>query len=268
MKNIKYENRIKYNIKFEEGLKRFHLTKKELIKYNAYPFGGYVRDIYHNDEPTDLDLVFKQEKDLNAFLSYLIKEKNAKQIPHNSDPYSSRIVVKLTIENENIDLVLNHSFLSHLAYCDFFCNSYALDFSQQKFFLWYRPRNDEKSFYDLIFNYFDKKILIYNFLYNFDIKLPKFESKFKKNWKLHLGVIVENKIFKSNPFLDELKIWISNNYCYEKKEELIPLLLTSNSKLLRDYGKVFILNMEYVTDDIFLNLLLYYYSENRIFNNI
>lgn len=266
-----FEPRIEITAKYFDTLKDFDLSPELLITYSAYPFGGYVRDLYHNIQPKDLDLIIPHEEDLEAITQFL-KSCGWESIDIESiSEYDQKLAYRLKKNNYQIDLV-HSSAVVRPTKLDFYANVFAIDFEKEEAFYWVkdfkvrslhflslnqvleaelelvsRPRIDTHAF-----NFLDQKLIIaHNKLRT--IHASKIQRLLSNGWNLH----VENFLTFTNLIKNTYKRFAEEftKIPALKKQQIISKYLTDKEEIVREAARFIINHADDCPGSVFLDAL-------------
>ena len=270
-----FEPRFNVSDDFYTSLLDFDLTDKILIEYEAYPFGGFVRDIYHNVTPKDLDLIIPKIKNLEALvLDLQQKDWQEVNIKSNFD-YGQKLVFRLTKNGRQIDFV-NSPLVIRPNTFDFYANAFAIDLELRSAFYWVKDYNvtmdylelsdtfdtnfEELSARDFIrpkiqehaFDILDQKLIVsYNKL-RF-VHAEKIKRLVANDWTLHLENFLTFARLEKKSYWQFVKEF--DKISAEKKVQILAPYLTNKNELVRETMQFIIENADKCPGTIFIDAL-------------
>lgn len=269
---LTYESRFKIPTEFFDILESFELSLENLKEFEAYPFGGFVRDLYHRITPQDLDLLIPSMGNLFQLAGFL-KAKgwqvwSNKTQPNTyfgseADPNPQKLKFRFLKDNYQIDLISSKKVVKPLRF-DFYANAFAIDPFNEQIFYWVIDYNASlplltaatKSIQrpSILKNAFEilnqKQIVAWQMLR--DVHISKIGRFLQQGWNLHL----ENFLVFSNlqNLRKEYAKEFSNLPGEIKKQILVPYL-TNSDEFIRESVR-FLMSVDNFPGTIFLDTLL------------
>jgi len=279
---FKYESRMKFDQKYLNAIEQFGLSPSFLEAFGAYPFGGFIRDIYHGIIPKDLDILFYDLYHYEFFARVLEEQgwklQSVEQFREFTDAYQTflqndltRAIKTINGKEFQIDLMFSGKLLNSKK-LDFYANSFALDLTTNQFFFW-NTESPNYPFHTIAFNYLDQKKNYLNPDYEtgspfqnsnldkfrYDRVNKKIYQLAKNGWEFSYGSLIVR--LKTN----DLARFIDDCWSESTKQFYITRLLTSEKDNVRQEAKFFLdQKINNIPASLFANFLKSHYEDIRI----
>lgn len=281
-KSFKYEPRLEFSEKYLNAISNFGINPEYLREFDGYPFGGFIRDVFHNDIPRDLDILFFNMKNYALFISILQEVgwhiEDILQFRSYSDAYCTFLENDLTRAKKiingvevQVDLMFARNIFK-ASQIDFFVNGFALDLKTEQFFFW-NKNSTEWDLYQKAFPFLNEKKNFLNPAYDTGSMYHTTEfSRFrynrvnekiydfvKKGWGFEYNSIIL-KLHEN-----DLANFISECWDIEIKSYYILKLLTSEKENVREQARFFIqLDINQIPSTLLAHFLKSHYTDTNI----